>query len=292
MKKFLALLFSAILAVCICLPIAACGGGEEVTKRIIGIDSDKTYMKAVYHLAHRKDLVNKDIVFEFYSYDKVKESELQGAEIDATTDYKYENMSVASCKIREFEYNAEYGCYRYYVTVTAFMSWLVQDVWVNSITLKIAGKDYKFSADIHFIMDTYRNVFVGPDAYGFNQYSSGRTEPFGLHIHTKYETTLKSLKFQTGGFEILSYFIEYYNISQDHTIVKVGDSLPITLEPGGYQIFVEAIEPDDCLYYGYEIEAVVAVGGLEMKYNNVDGLDYGVQFKGSALNVLKSEMRA
>ena len=59
-------------------------------KRIIGIDSDKTYLKSKIHLANSLDIIGKTLYLEFYSYDKIEQGELQGVSFDITSDSKYD----------------------------------------------------------------------------------------------------------------------------------------------------------------------------------------------------------
>ena len=102
---------------------------------------------------------------------------------------------------------------------------------------------------------------------------------------------MKSLLFHTEGFEILSYEIETYAAPQTGTSEFITDKFPVTLEANKtYQINVEAIPPQDCLYYGFDFEAVVEINGVEMVYNNVDTIAGGdFEFMGSALNSLNAD---
>ncbi len=293
MKKLLKALLSVFLTVCLCIPFAACRDTQETytkRKRIIGIDSDKTYLKSKIHLANSLDIIGKTLYLEFYSYDKIEQGELQGVSFDITSDSKYD-LIAESYELNFLNYNDSKNYYRYRVDIDTYMRWAYDGVRINSVNLKISGNDYKFKTDIYCVMDTFRPVFVKPQTFGFNMLNAGKSVPYGQIICTKYDMTLKSLKFQTEGFEILSYEIETYAAPQTGTSEFITDKFPVTLEANKtYQINVEAIPPQDCLYYGFDFEAVVEINGVEMVYNNVDTIAGGdFEFMGSALNSLNAD---
>lgn len=289
MKKFLTFLFSVAVAVCLCVPFAACDKTDKQQterKNIIGIDSDKVYLKSKIYRENGLDLIGKKFCFNICSYDKIEADELQGVEFDVTASSKY-NLTAESWELKDFGYYEEEGYYDYYVIIYTYMRWASDDVHINSVTLKISGYDYTFKTDIDCVM-TYRFINVKPEHFGFNTLNAGRFEPYGLLINPRYDMTLKSIKFQTDGFEILSYEVESYIGPQEGEAEKITDTLPVKLESGkSYQINVEAIPPQDCLYYGYDLEAVVEIDGHEMVYNNLEYIGGGdIGFKGSALNAL------
>lgn len=288
MKKLLMFIISAVIAVCTCMPFAACGNNESPqseSKRIIGIDSKKTYLKGKFYLANNYDLISKKLVFEFYSYDKIEKEELQGVNFDVTTTDKFE-LIANEYELRDIGSTESDDFYHYYVYVVISMQRITYDMRINSIILNLSGRDYIFNTDIYFLMHNYRPVFVEPESYGFNTLNAGKHTPYGLRVETRYDMTLKSVKFQTDGFEILSFDIETYVAPQTGTSEKIAEELPVVLKgKQGYQINIEAIPPQDCLYYGYELEVVVEISGVEMAYNNIDGVNGTYSFMGSALNV-------
>ena len=290
MKKVLIFLISIIFVVCFSVSLVACGDNGQTqgeSKRIIGIDSEKIYIKANFHLKHQQDLIGKYILFEFFSYDKIDKDELQGVDFEITTDSKY-SLSADEYEFQDYGLLENEGCYRYRVKIRTFMYW-VTDVRINAIILKISGCDYKFKTDISCIYDTYRPVFVKPKTFGFNTLNAGHKAPYGLLICTQYDMTLKSLKFQTEGFEIISCEVETYTAPQTGTSELISEELPVKLEAEkSYQINIEAISPRDCLYYGYDIEIVLEINGVEMTYNNVDEISGDFFFMGSALNALNA----
>ena len=289
MKKFLIVLLSVVFAVILCVPLVACNNEEEQTerKRIVGIDSEKTYLKAKYYLANNRDLNYKTLFFEIYSYDKIEDDELNGVYFEITTDDKFE-LTAEDYELRYAGFiNNTY--YRYTVSVGMLMLWVTYDLRINSVTLNFSGQNYKLNTDIYFFMHNYRPVFVEPNYYGRSTDSVNGMHC--LHISTQYDMTLKSTQLQTEGFEILSYYVEVYNAETDN-FEKVAEELPVKLEAKRiYNIYVEVIPPQDCLYYSLDFESVVEISGVEMVYNNIDGIIgdvYRVYF-GSALNALNED---
>lgn len=289
MKKFLTFLLSVAFVVCMCIPFAACDKTDKrqsERKNIIGIDSDKVYLKSKIYRENGLDLIGKKFTFNICSYDKIEADELQGVEFDVTASSKY-NLTAESWELKDFGYYEREGYYDYYVIIYTYMRWASDDVHINSFTLKISDCDYTFKTDIDCVM-TYRPVFVQPETFNFNTLNAGHSAPYGLHISPRYDMTLKSIKFQTDGFEILSYEVETYIGPSAGTAEKITDTLPVNLEAGkSYQINIEAIPPQDCLYYGYDLEAVVEINGYEMVYNNLESIGgVDICFMGSALNAL------
>ena len=283
MKKLLKALLLVLLTVCLCVPFAACGDTNETQverKRIVGIDSDKTYLKAKFYLADNYDLNYKELFFEIYSRDKIYESEFQGVEFGLTEEFKCK-MQALKLEVREYDFFHDNEYYHYGITIVINMFFVTYDVRVNSITLKIAGQDYKFNTDIYFFMHNYRPIFIEPDVFAYTTGDSQKG-PYCVQIKTRYDTTLKSLKFQTEGFDILSYYVEIFNSETGTT--EVINELPVILEAKkSYSIFIDAIPPQDCLYYNYLLEVAVEINGIKMSYNNIEQTET-ILFLGSALN--------
>lgn len=295
MKKLLVLFFCVVFAMILCVPLGACNIGKGERKRIIGIDSDKTYLKAKFYLRDQRDLNFKNLDFEFFSYDKIEEDELQGVSFDITTIDKYELLAVDyKLKFTDNSFNKD-GYYRYYVIIEMAMRWVTYEVHVNSITLNISGQEYVFSTDILFANNGNRPPIIKPKHYGYTMGDPVKG-PYSNWIKSDYDATLKSLNFQTEGFEILSYYVETFN-SDTREDEFVTAELPLKLEAGRqYRIYVEAIPPQDCLYYFYDFEAVVELGdslgvlsGIEEKYTNIQDKTTNISFKGSALNALNED---
>ena len=298
MKKFLTVLLSVVFAVMLCVPMVACnkGGEQSERKRIIGIDSDKTYLKAKFYLKDKLDLNVKFLDFEILSYDKIETDELYGVSFDFATGDDRDKLSAVGYELRDTGNSFERdGYYKYYVIIEISMKWVVYEVQINSVKLNISGQEYVFSTDILFTMRNNRPVFIEPDFYG-NTTGDPVKGPYCALIECDYELTLKSLDFQSEGFEILSYYVEAYNADLKAN-EKVTEELPVKLEANRqYRVYVEARPPQDCLYYNCELEAVVQLGdnlgelsGLELKYNNIEHGSDSIRFKGCALNALSED---
>ena len=297
-RAFLLVAFLLFL-MCLCAPLVACKEEDKQAerKRIIGIDSDKTYLKAKFYIKDRRDLNDKYIRFEILSYDEIKGDELWGVSFDTTTEEDREELSAFDYKLDEYrlggndKFGNEYRRYRVEIELT--MKWVSYDVHINSITLNISGQEYVFSSDILFQMQ-----FNHPNYYKSVLFTYGEGKPqkgsyCDYWIKPQYDMTLKSLSFQTDGYEILSCCIETYNANPEEN-EKVADSLPFTFEGGKrYSIYIEATPPQDCLYYGDAVEGVIEFGegvgklsGIEVKYTNMEQQFDGIDFYGSALNAL------
>ena len=296
MKKLLTVLLSIVFAVMLCMPLVACNNGEAQAerKRIIGIDSDKFYLKAKYYLKDQRDLNFKYLFFEILSYDKIESEELQGVSFDITTN-DINGLFAASYELRDSHNSFERdGFYRYYVKIEMSMRWVTYEVQVNSITLNISDQEYIFSTDILLMNHDNQLAFIKPTTYGYTMGDPVKG-PYSVLIRPKYDISLQSLNFQTDGFEILSYYIEAFN-ADTKEFEKIAEELPLKLEAERqYHIYVEAIPPQDCLYYFYEFEAVVELGenlgelsGIELKYTNIEQHSDGIEFNGSALNALNA----
>ena len=295
MKKFLTVLLSIVFAVMLCVPMVACnkGEGQAERKRIIGIDSDKTYLKANFYLRDKHDLNYKYLYFEVLSYDKIEADELQGVSFDITAEEGSRGLSVVSYEFRDTRNSFERdGYYKYFVYVEIAVRWVTCELKINAVKLNISGQEYVFTANILYMNYDNALAFIKPGTYGYTMGDPVKG-PYSVLINSNYDITLKSLEFQTEGFEILSYYIEVYNpdLKADE---KVAEEFPVKLEAKRqYRVYVEAIPPQDCLYYNYELKAVVQLGdnfgelsGIELQYTNIEGNVRCISFNGSALNAL------
>lgn len=297
-RAFLLVAFLLFL-ICLCVPMIACTKEEEgqtERKRIIGIDLDKTYLKAKFYIKDQRDLNDKYIRFEILSYDEIKDDELWGVSFDITTEEDREELSAFDYNLDEYrlggkdKFGNEYRRYRVEIELT--MKWVSYDVHINSITLNISGQEYVFSTDILFQMQFDRPNYYKSVMF---QYREGDPEKgsYCNWIYPQYDMTLKSLNFQTDGYKILSYCIETYN-DDPKLNEKVANCLPFTFEGGKrYSIYFEATPPQDCLYYGDAVEGVIEFGegvgklsGIEVKYTNMEQQFDGIDFYGSALTAL------
>lgn len=302
MKKILSIFVAAIMAVCMCSSLAACGDDkpekpEMPRKRIAGIDSDKTYVKGKFYIEDQIALHEKTMYLEVLSYDKIEKEELENITFDISRLYNdpiFGNgpqETVTELKANNFKLldgsKHSNGYYHYYVYMYLTADKVMDGFKIDSINMTISGKEYKFSSEI--LIQVYTNfVYVYPNTFG-NTVGDPVKGADSVLINTRYDMTLKSLKFQTEGYEIISYYAEkfegYTSEGKPKGGEKVSETLPIELKANQtYQIFVEAVAPDDCLYYGYDFEAVVEIQGVEMMYTNYAMLDT-YSFKGSAISI-------
>lgn len=152
--------------------------------------------------------------------------------------------------------------------------------------MKIAGREYKFSSEI-VVLRFNNSVYVTPEIYSTTSCNPIKGNN-ALLINVPYEMELKNLQFQNEGFEILSYHIEYFagygeegNFLDGET---VSENLPCTLKANKtYLVCIEAVLPDDCLYYNNDMQAMLNIQGVEIVYSNIEE-NGGWGFKGSAIS--------
>lgn len=294
MKKISCIL-AAIMTICLCIPLASCDNNdnktETPTKRIVGLDSEKTYAKGVIYLENQNSLNGVNVYLEILSYDKIENKELKDIKFELSRYGNESNIGNAYIVADKYEleyqnYNKEKECYNYLLNLSMTAKYFFYELNIKTIILTISGREYNFSSDITFKKSPDNNVYVKPLTYG--KISHPEKGEYGLAIKTRYDTVLNNLKFQTDGFEIVTYYIEKFNGYDSQGYLadgeKVGDKLPVTLKANvDYSVFVKAIPPKDCLYYTYNFEAIIEVSGQIINYNNVADTDT-VIFKGAAFN--------
>ena len=284
MKKLICLLSAVIMAVCMCIPLAACGNNtESPIKRIIGLDSEKTYVKGKFYVENQFALNEKEMDLEILSYDKIENNELENVV------FVVENNNAAVLNVDSFKliYRHEINGIYYYRLELNLRAKFVSHFKAEKMILTISGKEYNFSCDLFF--QVYTNfIYVGPNSYYVSEGDPVKGA-YCTSIVVPYDMMLKSLKFQTEGFDIISYYIdkcEGFDYEKwQATYVKVSEELPVTLEAEKtYEIYVEAVPPDDCLYYSDSMEAIVEIQGVEIFYSdNSSSLNF-YTFKGSAIS--------
>lgn len=298
MKKAVSILISIIMAVCMCAPLAACGNNEEPpTKRIIGLDSEKTYVKGKFYLENQYAFHEKSMYLEVLSYDKIEKDELEAITFDISHHYEIPTVGSEPQKIitelRADNFELKFGeskwadgCYHYYVYMNLTADKMLDGFKIDSINMTIAGRVYKFSSEIIFQLRS-NPVYISPNTFD-NTVGDPVKGADSILINTRYDMTLKSLKYQTEGYEIISYYVQkfegYTSDGKPKDGEKISESLPIELKKDQtYQIFVEAVVPDDCLYYSNRFEAIVEIQGVEIFYSDIESIGEW-NFKGSAIS--------
>ncbi len=300
MKKAVNFFITALLAICMIFPLAACGEKEKAeelpTKRIIGLDSEKTYAKGEFYIDNNNDVDWQDMYLYVLSYDRIEKDELEAitfhlSYLDIYPDVGDESP-ITELKCEEFELKFgetinKDGYYTYMVVMCVTADKVSNGFVIDSINMTIAGREYKFSSEI--VVQTFRNsVYVTPEMYG-KITCDPRKGNNALLIRVPYDMELKSLQFQTEGFEILSYHIEYFagygeegNFLDGET---VSEKLPCNLKANKtYLVCIEAALPDDCLYYSNDLRAVMEIQGVEIVYSNIES-DATWGFDGSAISL-------
>ena len=73
MKKAVSFFITALLTICVFALITACGNNdnktETPTKRIIGLDSEKTYVKGKFYIEHQNAVDGKAMYLDVLCYD-------------------------------------------------------------------------------------------------------------------------------------------------------------------------------------------------------------------------------
>ncbi len=301
MKKIFSIFVATIMAMCMCIPLAACGNDDKTEdkpiKRIAGLDSEKTYVKGKFYLENQFAFHEKSMYLEVLSYDKIEKDELEAITFDISHHYEIPTVGNEPQKIitelRADNFELKFGeskwpdgCYHYYVYMNLTADKMLDGFKINSINMTIAGRVYKFSSEIIFQLRS-NPVYISPNTFG-NTVGDPVKGADSILINTRYDMTLKSLNYQTEGYEIISYYAQkfegYTSDGKPKDGEKISESLPIELKKDQtYQIFVEAVVPDDCLYYSNGFEAIVEIQGVEIFYCNYSGLD-SYNFKGSAVS--------
>lgn len=301
MKKKVSIFVAAIIAVCLCIPLAACGNDDKTEdkpiKRIAGLDSEKTYVKGKFYFEDQSILHEKVMSLEVLSRDKIEKEELENITFDISHHYEIPTVGnqpqkyITELSADNFELtypkgNYIDGYYHYYVSMLLTADRVSDGFKINSINMTIAGREYKFSSEIIFQLRS-NPVYISPNTFG-NTVGDPVKGSDSILIETRYDMTLKSLIYQTEGYEIISYYAQkfegYTSDGKPKDGEKISETLPIELKAEqSYQIFVEAVVPDDCLYYSNNFEAIVEIQGVEIFYCNYSGLD-SYNFKGSAVS--------
>ena len=299
MKKAVNFFITALLAICMIFPLAACGEKEKAEelpiKRIIGLDSEKTYAKGEFYIDNNNDVDWQDMSVDVLSYDKIEKDELEAitfhlSYLDIYPDVGDESP-ITELKCEEFELKFgetinKDGYYSYLVVMYVTADKVSNGFVIDSINMTIAGREYKFSSEI--VVQTFRNsVYVTPEMYG-KITCDPRKGNNALLIRVPYDMELKSLQFQTEGFEILSFHLEYFGGYGDYgTFIDgetVSENLPCNLKANKtYLVCIEAALPDDCLYYSNDLRAVMEIQGVEIVYSNIES-DATWGFDGSAIS--------
>lgn len=288
MKKFFSVFIAAAIAVCMCIPLAACGDDnnktETPTKRIIGLDSEKTYAKGKYYFDTQSGFHEKDMYLPVSSYDKIEEKEIENIMFDISPLHDIPTVGgqrqLISVKLSAYEFGIKFdatpdnnGIYDYLIYIMTDAREAGYGFRIKSINIIISGKEYKFTSDIEIVgrsnIENVRPLIFSNAVYG------GTTEKgeYSVLLSTRYDMTLKSLKFQADGFNITSYYAEifggYDEFGNEQDGEKVADSLPFELKADTtYNIYVKTTSPNDCLYYNCDFEVVVEYQGIEMVYYN------------------------
>lgn len=301
MKKIFSVFVAAIMAVCMCIPLAACGEEEKPEaipiKRIAGIDSEKTYVKGKFYLENQYEFHEKSMYLDVLSYDKIEKDELEAITFDISDHYEIPTVGNEPQKfiteLRADNFELKFGsskwpdgCYHYYVYMNLTADKMLDGFKIDSINMTIAGRVYKFSSEIIFQLRS-NPVYISPNTFD-NTVGDPVKGADSILINTRYDMTLKSLNYQTEGYEIISYYVQkfegYTSDGKPKDGEKISESLPIELKKDQtYQIFVEAVVPDDCLYYSNRFEAIVEIQGVEIFYSDIESIGEW-NFKGSAIS--------
>ena len=280
MKKILSIFAAVIMAVCMCAPLAACGNNtESPIKRIIGLDSEKTYVKGRFCLENNYELNYREMSFQILSYDKITQDEINEITFETSTNGYSAELVTDNFELTESHYSEEGGYFIYWLKLYITSHYISSDLYVHSINVKISGKDYKVSSDIHFEVHNLKVVYVAPMVFTETEGDPVKGA-YSVIFKGKFGLTVKDIRFQTEGFEVISFYVEKYMKDE-----KISENLPVSMNADEtYQIYLEATPPDDCLYYSCSLELVVQIGEYEIVYTNSDATFNNYTFKGSAIS--------
>ena len=153
MKKAVNFFITALLAICMIFPLAACGEKEKAeelpTKRIIGLDSEKTYAKGEFYIDNNNDVDWQDMYLYVLSYDRIEKDELEAitfhlSYLDIYPDVGDESP-ITELKCEEFELKFgetinKDGYYTYMVVMCVTADKVSNGFVIDSINMTIAGR--------------------------------------------------------------------------------------------------------------------------------------------------------
>ena len=153
MKKIFSVFVAAIMAVCMCIPLAACGDDnktEPTTKRIIGLDSEKTYVKGKFYIEHQNAVDGKAMYLDVLSYDKIEKDEIEEITFDISyidippilgDDEPQKVITELKCEKFELKFGEiinKDGYYKYLVGMYLKADKIINGFKIDSINMKIA----------------------------------------------------------------------------------------------------------------------------------------------------------
>ena len=269
MKRIILSIISILLTLACFTLLPACDNQckQPEPKRIVGIDSEKTYIRTEFW-ARAEVYDYKELDLPIISRDEIKPDEIDGVTLDYRATSK---LDVSEYRLVDNGKKEEY----YYYTLYIFLSGsYIYNCQIDSITVDINGEDYVFSADMTFgCANGYPDYFIHPanalQMLTYRRNGNAAEIDFIVSINSMIEIT--DISFMTDGIEVTSLKISGENIN-----------LPYSLNGKDMRVCVTYTEPDDCLYYGNYVKLTFNAKGQSMTYTSAQGFNR-ISCAGSAL---------
>ncbi|MDE7182509.1 MAG: hypothetical protein K2O41_05745 [Clostridia bacterium] len=264
-----------LVSVALALMLPACKEKAEQPqpKRIVGIDSEKTYLRS-YYLARVEFYDEKALELPIISRDEIKEGEIEEVKLDY-----YANTAIRVVRYELVDGGAKGGYYYYKLYAYMTANYLYSGK-IEGVTVVINGEDYEFSTDILLgCANLYPADFLFPSSCSSQQAvlpdDNGKKEIIYM-VSISGEIEITDVSFQTSGLNVVS--VSLYKTGEDSEI-----NLPYTVDGNDLRLRITYTEPDDCLYCGSYINMTFKADGKTMTYTSALDM-YNVIFcLGSAL---------
>ncbi|MDE5721442.1 MAG: hypothetical protein K2I30_01695 [Clostridia bacterium] len=275
MKKFFTLVISILISVACIALLPACEEKAEQPqpKRIIGIDSEKTYLRS-YYLARVEFYDEKALELPIISRDEIKQDEIDAVKLDY-----YANTTIRVVKYELVDGGEKDGYYYYKLYAYMTANYLYSG-HIDGVTVVINGEDYNFSTDILLgCTNLFPADFLFPSSCWSQQAvlhnDNGKKEILYM-VSISGEIEITDISFQTSGLNVVSVKLDKYGENNEI-------NLPYTVDGNDLRLLISYTEPDDCLYCGSYINMTFRVDGKSMTYTSALDM-YNVIFcLGSAL---------
>lgn len=276
MKKIIKRTFGFVLSLIILTVslavLSACDGGAK-KKRIIGLNSDKTYIKN-YYCWQSSSYYRMPMQLPIISLDPIKPEEIEKVELKHR---EIKRLVAVDYNLLEQTSNDGNYCYLLYVYLSGEP---VLNEHITGISVTIGGKVYDFTADITLkwvYNDGVRDYFIQPtnllQMVGYNANENKAQIQFMVSIEREIEIT--DIAFHTAGIDVTGLEI-YKNESWE----KV--ALPYVTNASDLRMRVTYTEPDDCLYYGNYVVFKYNADNKNMSCDSSQGVGI-ISCSGSAL---------
>lgn len=272
MKRTFGFVISLIILIGSLAVLSACDGGAK-SKRIIGLDSDKTYIKN-YYCWQSSNYYRMPMQLPIVSLDPIKAEEIEKVELKHSEIKR--PVAVDYNLLEQTSKDGKY-CYLLYVYLSGDP---VLNEHITGISVTIGGKVYDFTADITLKWvygGGFRDYYITPSnplqMGGYNVIGNEAQIQFMVSIDREIEIT--EVAFHTAGLNVTGLEI-YKNGSWEEA------ALPYATDASDLRMRVTYTEPNDCLYYGNYVVFKYNADNTNMSCDSSQGVGI-ISCSGSAL---------